>query len=279
MTDITKSQIFQDAHVIDYYKGKKGGYFIDIGANDGVSYSNTLRLEYEYQWTGVCFEPLKPEFERLISIRKAQCINKAVYDVSNKTLTFSVNSLLSGISDHLSDKYDSSNWQKVDVQTITLLEALDSINAPRFIEYASIDTEGSEQEILNGMDFTKYIIGYITIEHNYEKERRLAMREHLCSRGYFYKTPNFFDDDYIHKSLIEGVYYKDGNRSIPIVLKLDDGSDATVIRMKSPYYLNGKEDEGQICGQHMTIQWFLMNIRAKIYYDSIILENGVIWHR
>ena len=58
MSDITKSQIFQDAHVIDYYKGKKSGYFIDIGANDGVSYSNTLRLEYEYQWTGVCFEPL-----------------------------------------------------------------------------------------------------------------------------------------------------------------------------------------------------------------------------
>jgi FkbM family methyltransferase len=279
MSDITKSQIFQDAHVIDYYKGKKSGYFIDIGANDGVSFSNTLRLEYEYQWTGVCFEPLKPEFERLISIRKARCINKAVYNVSDKTLTFSVNSLLSGISDHLSDKYDSSNWQKVEVQTITLLEALDSINAPRFIEYASIDTEGSEQEVLNGMDFTKYIIGYITIEHNYEKERRLAMREYLCSRGYFYKTPNFFDDEYIHKSLIEGVYYKDGNRSIPIVLKIDDGSDATVIRIKSPYYLNGNEDEGQMCGQHMTIQWFIMNIRAKIYYDSIILENGVIWHR
>jgi hypothetical protein len=129
------------------------------------------------------------------------------------------------------------------------------------------------------MDFGKYIIGYITIEHNYEKERRLAMREFLCSRGYFYKTPNFFDDDYIHKSLLEGVYYKDGNRTIPIVLKLDEGSDATVIRMKSPYYLNGAEDEGQICGQHMTIQWFMMNIKCKIYYDSIIFENGLIWQR
>ena len=62
-------------------------------------------------------------------------------------------------------------------------------------------------------------------------------------------------------------------------VKLDDGSDATVIRMKSPYYLNGAEDEGQICGQHMTIQWFLMNVKSKIYYDSIIFENGLIFHR
>jgi hypothetical protein len=91
MANPAQSQIFQDIHVIDYYKGKKTGYFIDVGANDGVYYSNTLRLEVDYQWSSVCFEPLDAEFEKLKSIRKVNCIKRAVYSSSNKTLTFSIN--------------------------------------------------------------------------------------------------------------------------------------------------------------------------------------------
>ena len=70
-------------------------------------------------------------------------------------------------------------------------------NAPEYIDYLSIDTEGSELKILEGIDFDKYSFGYINIEHNYKEPRRTQMREKLIKNGYKYIGANKFDDIYI----------------------------------------------------------------------------------
>ena len=61
--------------------------------------------------------------------------------------------------------------RKYKVPTISLLDLLDIHNAPKFIDYLSIDTEGSEYEILNAFDFNKYKFRVITCEHNFTPMR------------------------------------------------------------------------------------------------------------
>ena len=54
----TYSQLGQDLDVIKHYNFKENGFFVEIGANDGISLSNTYLLEKKYNWKGLCIEPL-----------------------------------------------------------------------------------------------------------------------------------------------------------------------------------------------------------------------------
>jgi hypothetical protein len=93
----------------------------------------------------------------------------------------------------------------IPVLTKKLTTMLDNARAPNFIEFLSIDTEGSEYEILLHHDFNKYLFGYICVEHNYVDENRIKIRQLLESRGYVAFRENRVDDDYIHSSLLKPV--------------------------------------------------------------------------
>lgn len=201
------SQLGQDLKVINFYNNKEGGYFIEIGASDGINLSNTYLLETKYKWKGICCEPIPYNFEKLIINRPtAKCYKDALYNKSGLTLTFDIAhnfDLLSGITDHIADDnyYVNSNKTSIQVNTITLLDVLNNANAPSFIEYMSLDTEGSEFEILKGVDFNKYTFGLIDIEHNYNEPRRTHIKNLLTSNGYTYIGENKWDDMYKHNSV------------------------------------------------------------------------------
>jgi hypothetical protein len=94
---ISYSQINQDLNVIEFYDYHKNLYFVDIGAYDGESLSNTLLLEKYYDWKGICIEPLPCTFNKLKEKRNCICINTALYNKSNEELEFIVAEMLSGI--------------------------------------------------------------------------------------------------------------------------------------------------------------------------------------
>jgi len=200
------SQIGQDLRVVEFYNKKRNGFFIEIGASDGIFFSNTYLLEKEYDWKGICCEVVPATFEKLVVNRpNSICINEAAYNESGITLTFDVakDSLYSGISEHI-DCWKSSvdaDKTQIQVQTISLLDILEKANAPSFIEYISLDTEGSEYEILKAFDFNKYIFGLIDVEHNGIEPRRTDMRKLLVSKGYVYIGENRWDDMYKHSSV------------------------------------------------------------------------------
>jgi len=85
--------------------------------------------------------------------------------------------------------------------TITLNDLLEKTNSPLFIEYLSLDMEGSELEILKSVDLKKYTFGLIDVEHNYVEPRRSQIRELLTSNGYHYVRENKWDDSYRHNSV------------------------------------------------------------------------------
>ena len=201
------SQLEQDLKILKQYKFKQNGYFIEIGANDGITLSNTYLLEKKYNWKGICIEPIPEKYEQLKINRNSICINKAIYNSSNLKLDFTIShgidgDLLSGITNHIDcHKNETTNAKKITVETITLDDLLKQSSAPKFIDYLSIDTEGSEFEILKNINFNNTIFGIIHVEHNYIEPRRTQMRELLSLNNYTYLCENKWDDEYIHNSI------------------------------------------------------------------------------
>ena len=205
------SQLGQDLAVIDFYKEKKDGFFVEIGAVDGIEISNTYLLETKYNWKGICVEAIPNKFEKLVKNRpNSKCVSKAVFSESGLKVPFSIChslELVSGMNDYLGGNWKSTvenNRTVIDVETMTLNEILDENKAPLFIDYLSLDTEGTELEILKSVDLNKYTFGIIDVEHNYLEEERKNIREFLTSNGYAFKIDNMWDDQYIHNSLLSG---------------------------------------------------------------------------
>jgi FkbM family methyltransferase len=203
------SQLGQDLAVLDFYKEKREGFFVEIGAVDGIEISNTYLLETKYNWKGICVEAIPDKFEKLVKNRpNSKCISKAVFRETGLKVPFSIChslELVSGMNDYLGGNWRptvENNRTVIDVETITLNDILDENEAPLFIDYLSLDTEGTELEILKSVDLNKYTFGLIDVEHNYLEPERTNIRDFLTSNGYSFKIDNMWDDQYIHNSLL-----------------------------------------------------------------------------
>lgn len=208
---MSKSQLRQDLNVIEFYNFKKNGFFVDIGASDGISLSNTYLLEKNYDWRGICVEPIFDDFKKLLINRNNSiCVNKAVFSVSDIEMDFAIKNfnMCSGLIQTMDDKVVIDNKvhdrsvnhdlkKIIKVHTVTLNNLLERNNSPEFIDYLSLDTEGSELEILKSVNFNKYKFGIIDVEHNFVEPRRSEIRNLLESNGYKFNKENNFDDNYI----------------------------------------------------------------------------------
>ena len=264
------SQLNQDLNVISFFNNKNDMYFIDIGANDGKTLSNTFLLEKQYNWKGICSEPLPSAFKKLIKCRSVACDNNAVFIESGLSLEFSESNLLSGITTFIDRHEHAKEGNQIIVKTITLQSLLDNYKAPKIIQYFSLDTEGTELEILKSVDFSTYTFLYINLEHNYVEPRRSEIRTLLLNNGYLYKGANHFDDDYIHESTVIGTYYYQQDYTKPIVIKRQNNNNFSV---SSPYW---HDDTGTF--ENGFLNWKTLG-KGQIFYTHIDYGNGNIWHR
>jgi FkbM family methyltransferase len=205
------SQIGQDLEVLNYTKNKRDGYFVEVGANDGITLSNTYLLEQKYNWRGICAEPVPEKYKQLVTNRpNSYCTDKAVYNTCGQTLSFDVantDDLFSGISQHI-DKWKhlvDPNKTTINVTTTTLTNLLDQAEAPLHIDYLSLDTEGSEYLILTALDFNKYTFCIIHVEHNWVEPRRNEIKRLLESKGYSFVKENQWDDVYINPKYVSRI--------------------------------------------------------------------------
>jgi len=194
----TYSQYGQDLDIIKYLNHKQNGYFIDVGATDGIDISNTYLLEKKYNWNGICIEPQEFYYKNLIKNRDCHTDNSLLFSEKGKLFDFSLtNNGLAGITDYIDAHHHAKNSKQTKKTTDTLNNLLIKYNAPRYIDYMSLDTEGSELEILKGIDFDKYKFGIMNIEHNNVEPRRTDIRKFLENKRYkFYKEKDV-DDYYI----------------------------------------------------------------------------------
>jgi FkbM family methyltransferase len=200
----SKSQIRQDLFVLSETNFKKGGYFVEFGATNGIDLSNSFLLETEFNWTGILAEPARIWKNKLKSNRpNASVETLCVWKDSKSTLTFNETenpelSTIDDFSDRDFHKDIRRSGKNYEVQTISLNDLLVKHHAPKYIDYLSIDTEGSEYDILKAFDFDEFSIGVITVEHNYTPQRQLIFAL-LSSYGYKRKYENIsaFDDWYV----------------------------------------------------------------------------------
>ena len=187
------SQGGQDIFVDLILNQKRDGYFIEIGANDGLLYSNSVFFERDRNWTGVCVEPNPIQFNKLVTNRSAFCI-QACAGSSNGVISFPV------ISDEevslLGSPKGISSEGMVDVQQIDLPQLYKMANASN-VDFMSIDTEGSEHEILTSLKRVENPPTVIAVEENLPHE---LLDKQMNEMGYNIIAKVYTDRIYVRRS-------------------------------------------------------------------------------
>ena len=210
----SKAQIAQDLFALAYTESTSAKFFVEFGATDGVKLSNTWLLEKKLGWSGILAEPAKTWHDALTKNRscsidkrcvaKASCLNYHFLEVASSNDS---SPELSSIEEFASNGDWASdirlkNSNRYEVETISLDDLLDQHNAPKEIQFLSLDTEGSELEILQAYNFRNRTIRSICVEHNYVRETRQKINALLLSEGYkqVLKQVSKWDDWYVLSS-------------------------------------------------------------------------------
>lgn len=202
----TKSQNYQDIFALYQTKYKHNGFFVEFGATDGETISNTLLLEKKYGWKGILAEPNPVYHDALRKNRTCHISSNCVYSVTGKHVEFLAADApdISGIKEFANkDEHAESRkkGQTISVTTVSLVELLAEYDAPKEIDYLSIDTEGSEFHILEAFfkDAKGYSFNTITVEHNFVNDDREKIYDLLSRNGYSRKFTMFSrcDDFYV----------------------------------------------------------------------------------
>lgn len=180
----SQSQIRQDIFALATNEFRRDGFFVEFGAGDGVDLSNTNLLETGYGWSGILAEPAKSLHTALRANRSSTIETRCVWSASGDMLSFTEtqNSHLSAISPFVNNEH-RKGAQDYQVETVSLNDLLLQHKAPAIIDYMSIDTEGSEFEILNAFDFDRWQMRCLSVEHNHSPQREQLFTL-LSARGY-----------------------------------------------------------------------------------------------
>lgn len=199
----SSAQLFQDLFVAYQLHERKEGFFVEFGAGDGVDLSNTYLLERTYRWRGILAEPARIWHARLAHNRSCAVDHRCVWHRSGETLIFNETdqpelSTLDAFSASDSHAQARESGKRYPVATVSLNDLLAEHGAPPHIDYLSLDTEGSELEILRGFDFDRYRVDILTVEHNVAPARE-QIHALLSGRGFRrkFEALSQWDDWYV----------------------------------------------------------------------------------
>jgi FkbM family methyltransferase len=198
----------QDVYVAALLDRPDHGTFVDIGANDGITISNSLYFEKELGWTGLAIEPIPDAYAKLTANRHCHTLNACISDHEGTAEFLEVEGraqMLSG----LVSKYDKQHLRRIDrsikrlggsvkkteVECIRIGTALTRFNIDQ-IDFLSLDTEGGELDILKDINFTAIPIRAISVENNYFT---FAIRDYLEKFGFRHMGTIGVDEIYFRK--------------------------------------------------------------------------------
>ncbi|MES2993290.1 MAG: FkbM family methyltransferase [Pseudomonadota bacterium] len=179
---------------IDY----DGGYFVELGANDGVTQSNTLYFERFRGWRGVLVEPTPHNYFKCKANRSSRdlvhCAACVSFGYKEPFVRMIYSNLMTTTGDLNSDITDADSHAQVGAKFLPrqeevvafgaiarpLNDILLQADAPAIIDFLSLDVEGAEIEVLKGVDHERFKFRYILVEC-----RDLpAMQDYLQTQGY-----------------------------------------------------------------------------------------------
>lgn len=205
-TQSSYSQYAQDHIVINLLQHKRGGVFVDVGAHDGITFSNTYLLEKEYGFSGLCIEPLPQAAKACQSQRNVPVVQVATSDKEG-CRTFRMiegySEMLSGLSHH-QDRLHRARIQKeicihgghvkeIDVNCRCLGNILAEHKIEK-VDYISIDVEGAEFATLKGFFERPVPVAVFSIENNNNDNCVCSLLE---KHGYIRAVQVSCDDFYV----------------------------------------------------------------------------------
>jgi FkbM family methyltransferase len=183
------------------------GTFLEIGCWDGEMISQTAYLERERGWTGVCVDPFPRNFRR----RSCRVCEKAISRDGKPRLFVKVSrdrrhkgdvSYFSGFKDAIATHWplisEHCDYEEMGIETITVSDLYARYDLPDYIDFLSVDTEGSELEIFQNIDFTVRSFGLIVFEHNENETVKQEIGKILTGHGYKLLESWRVDDVYVH---------------------------------------------------------------------------------
>ena len=215
---LQKAACGQDVFIAELLHMKRSGIFFDIGANDGVTISNTYYLEKELGWNGVAVEPIPSVYEKLKSNRNCTLVKGCITPktgTTNLVELVGAPNMLSTLEENYSGltarrirknkKRHNSETRKIEVKCYSFCDVTTEYGISE-IDFLSIDTEGGELEILKSINFKTTPTKVISVENNFYTN---AIRTYLEQQGFIYIGTFKIDEIYLfagnrlRKTLIE----------------------------------------------------------------------------
>ena len=198
---LSYSQGGQDIWVFgEVFDEKQAGFFVDVGAHDGIYLSNTYVLERRFHWKGICIEANPTTFGQLTKNRTATCVHACI-DAEERLVEFKRDGLFGKVVDASGRSYkelDRGKFDNVLLNSTTLCRVLNDHGAPTEIDYLSMDIEGAEERAFSRFPFDHYKIKCMTIERP-----TATLKRQLESNGFvMIKEIPGLDCFYIHSSHI-----------------------------------------------------------------------------
>ena len=210
-----KSQLYQDVFA-DYLIGTiYNKTFLEFGATDGFELSNTHLLENYSKWKGVLAEP-DPQWHKQLKKNRpnTKIITDCIWKKSGETVDFlssedgvlsTINSFRYNDKQSMPTNAESRNkkFQTIKVNTVSLNDLIKNEFNDVSPSYISIDTEGSEYEILKNFNFSKYNPKFLTIEHNFTSNQKY-LDELMIKNDYvrIFRKLTSFDGWYVKKEVL-----------------------------------------------------------------------------
>jgi FkbM family methyltransferase len=194
------AQLGQDLLANRFFKYYPANHkvFLDVGAFDGIGFSNS-RLFFEKGWSGVCVEPVSKNFEKLqklyagtsvLTVRFAASDYDGQLELNVATIPWAEDwgSDVSSPSDETKERWPDYKWEKEVVPATTVNKILET-NKINAIDFVSIDVEGQELAVLRGFDLQKHHPTLLVVEYSTSLERQ-ELLECMKKQGYFHWLDN-----------------------------------------------------------------------------------------
>lgn len=209
------SQDRQDSYLENIvFKGHNNGFYVDVGAHDGITFSNSYFFDKERNWKGICIEPLPEVYNKLCKNRNNSINLNLAIDKKNDIVNFVCNNgyteMLSGIQDYLDHRHinrinteNALTGAKTNIIQVTTKPLKDIFleNKINHVNYLSIDVEGAEKQVIESIDFDQVFIDVIGFENNYSDVSQPIIN-YLKSKGYLHLNYKGTDIMMIHSNSV-----------------------------------------------------------------------------